>query len=48
MNIGVIWQPHFLHTNRLIEIFISPVFNGLLLGVIGGITGHLIEKYIKG
>jgi TM2 domain-containing membrane protein YozV len=47
MNIGVAWHPHFLAGVRFFEVFISPVFNGILLGVIGGITGHWIEKIQK-
>ncbi|MFC7063419.1 hypothetical protein [Halobacillus seohaensis] len=47
MNFGVYWHHHFLDEISLIRFLTSPVHNGLALGVIGGIVGHLIEKYVN-
>ena len=44
MNFGVYWHHHFLDNIPFFKALSSPVFNGLLIGIILGFVGHLIEK----
>jgi hypothetical protein len=46
MNFGVFWHHHFLNEYFIFKHLASPVMNGLFLGFLGGITGHMIEKYM--
>lgn len=48
MNLGIYWHIHNLDEFFIIKFFFSsPVFNGLILGIICGFIGHLLEKYIN-
>ncbi|WP_044477087.1 hypothetical protein [Oceanobacillus massiliensis] len=47
MNFGIYWHHHFWDEFYLIRFLTSPVYNGLVLGMTGGLIGHLIEKWIK-
>lgn len=48
MNLGVYWHHHNWDEIYIIKFFFSsPVFNGLVLGIIAGLIGHLLEKYIN-
>jgi hypothetical protein len=45
MNLGIYWHVHVPNKCPFINVLSSPVFNGLFLGMIVGIIGHLIERY---
>lgn len=48
MNLGIYWHHHFLDKVNFLKFLISPVYNGLVLGIVGGLIGHFIEKWVKG
>ncbi|WP_246206724.1 hypothetical protein [Virgibacillus ihumii] len=47
MNVGVYWHHHFFDNIPFFKILSIPVFNGILLGIIAGFVGHILERYIK-
>lgn len=47
MNLGVYWHASFLYGIPFLEFLVSPIFNGLILGMVSGSIGHLIERYNK-
>jgi TM2 domain-containing membrane protein YozV len=49
MNLGLYWHFHFLnHLNRFFSFLNSPVFAGLIIGLIFALIGQLIEKKLAG
>jgi hypothetical protein len=47
MNLGVFWHAHFMD-HCCAHILASPIFNGMLFGVLVGVVGHVIERYSHG
>lgn len=47
MNLGIYWHHNPLEKINFLRFLRSPVMNGLLLGLVGSVIGHLLEKYIK-
>lgn len=44
MNLGVYWHPDLMFG---LEFFSSPIFSGLVLGIITGFIVHIIEHFWK-
>lgn len=47
MNLGVYYHHYFLSETPSLSFLISPIFNGLIWGIIFGFIGHLFERYHK-
>lgn len=46
MNIGVYYH-HLFDDIHILSFLHSPIFNGIVFGIIFGFIGHILEKYIK-
>lgn len=44
MNLGIYWHVPFLYTQKGLALLESPVFLGLIFGIILSLLGHWIEK----